>query len=73
MTKTRKRAGTCGAGADRSGHRREDPCAPGLVSAGQDVAWQVPPQRVLERMQAFGERPQQRRYDPVEGLPGLGG
>ncbi|MGI2323582.1 MULTISPECIES: hypothetical protein [Methylococcus] len=73
MTKTRKRAGTCGAGADRSGHRREDPCAPGLVSAGQDVASQVPPQRVLERMQAFGERPQQRRYDPAEGLPGLGG
>lgn len=44
---------------------------PGVISLGQGVAWYGPPPRALERMREFGERPDQHRYGPVEGLPEL--
>ncbi|MDF9391937.1 MULTISPECIES: pyridoxal phosphate-dependent aminotransferase [Methylococcus] len=44
---------------------------PGGISMGQGVAWYGPPRRALERMREFGERPDQHRYGPVEGLPEL--
>lgn len=44
---------------------------PGTISLGQGVASWPPPPAALAAARAFGDRPEQHRYGPVQGIPEL--
>jgi aspartate/methionine/tyrosine aminotransferase len=44
---------------------------PGTISLGQGVVYYGPPGAALAAARGFGERPEQHKYGPVQGIPAL--